>query len=102
MDYTQHSAYVPDPERHNLFVQNMRVGIYGGVLRIDLDRIGRNDWWWLNPKSNNNINGFEEYALNSSDRLKRACLLFRSNQKMASFADIRKANRIVATSKRFA
>ncbi len=50
VDYTQHSAYDPDPERHNLFVQNMRIGIYGGVLRIDLDRIGRNDWWWLNPK----------------------------------------------------
>lgn len=56
VDYTQHSAYKTDIDpktgelQHNLFVQNMRVGIYGGVLRIDLDRIGRNDWWWLNPK----------------------------------------------------
>jgi len=47
VNYTQHSAYDPDPEKHNLFVQNMRIGIYGGVLRIDLDRIGFNDWWWL-------------------------------------------------------
>ncbi len=75
VDYTQHSAYDPDPEKHNLFVQNIRVGIYGGVLRIDLDRIGRNDWWWLNPKSNNNPNGFEEYALNQANRLRRICLL---------------------------
>jgi len=74
VDYTQHSAYTTriDEEgklQHNLFVQNMRVGIYGGVLRIDLDRIGRNDWWWLNP------NGFKEYALSPQDRLKRAYLL---------------------------
>jgi len=80
VDYTQHSAYTTqiDEEgklQHNLFVQNMRVGVYGGVLRIDLDRIGRNDWWWLNPKSDSNSNGFEEYALKSQDRLKRACLL---------------------------
>ncbi|RLI87030.1 MAG: DevR family CRISPR-associated autoregulator [Archaeoglobales archaeon] len=81
VDYTQHSAYDPDPERHNLFVQNMRVGIYGGVLRIDLDRIGRNDWWWLNPKSDSNPNGFEEYALKPSDRLKRACLLLEAIKK---------------------
>ena len=75
VEYTQQSAYDPDPEKHNLFVQNMRIGIYGGVLRIDLDRIGRNDWWWLNPKSDSNPNGFEEYALPPEDRLKRACLL---------------------------
>ena len=81
VDYTQHSAYDPDPERHNLFVQNMRIGIYGGVLRIDLDRIGRNDWWWLNLKSNNNPNGFDEYALNQQDRLKRACLLLEAIKK---------------------
>ncbi len=81
VDYTQHSAYDPDPEKHNLFVQNMRIGIYGGVLRIDLDRIGKNDWWWLNPRSNNNTNGFDEYALNSSDRLKRACLLLEAIKK---------------------
>ena len=75
VDYTQHSAYDPDPERHNLFVQNMRVGIYGGVLRIDLDRIGRNDWWWLNPSD------FEEYAIEPPDRLKRACLLIEAIKK---------------------
>ena len=68
VNFTQHSAYDPDPERHNLFVQNMRVGIYGGVLRIDLDRIGRNDWWWLDPN-------FKEYPLEDGERLKRACLL---------------------------
>jgi CRISPR-associated protein Cst2 len=50
VDFTQHAAYFHTPEKpevHSLFVQNMRVGIYGGVLRLDLDRIGFNDWWWL-------------------------------------------------------
>jgi len=77
VNYTQHSAYDPDPEKHNLFVQNMRIGIYGGVLRVDLDRIGRNDWWWLNPKTNNNPNGFDEYPSNIN-RLKRICLLIKA------------------------
>jgi CRISPR-associated protein Cst2 len=81
VDYTQHSAYDPDPGRHNLFVQNMRAGIYGGVLRVDLDRIGRNDWWWLNPRGKDNSNGFEEYALNNSDRLQRICLLIEAIKK---------------------
>jgi len=81
VNYTQHSAYDPDPERHNLFVQNMRVGIYGGVLRIDLDRIGRNAWWWLDPKSHSNPDGFEEYAVTREERLKRMCLLIEAIKK---------------------
>ena len=82
VDFTQHSAYDPNPDFHNLFVQNLRVGIYGGVLRIDLDRIGRNDWWWLNPKSGNNTNGFEEYAINNeNERKKRTCLLLEAVNK---------------------
>lgn len=55
VDFTQHAAYFHTPEKpeeHNLFVQNMRTGIYGGVLRIDLDRIGFNDWWWLEKENN--------------------------------------------------
>lgn len=69
VNYTQHSAYDPDPEKHSLFVQNMRVGIYGGVLRIDLDRIGFNDWWWLG----NNVN---KYAIEEPERYKRIWVLF--------------------------
>lgn len=64
VDYTQHSAYDPDPEKHNLFVQNMRTGIYGGVLRIDLDRIGFNDWWWLQS-------GAQQYAIYAIDEKER-------------------------------
>jgi len=75
VDYTQHSAYDPDPAKHNLFVQNMRLGVYGGVFRLDLDRIGRNDWWWLYPKNNNNPNGFEEYSIELDDRKIRMRLL---------------------------
>lgn len=71
VDYTQHSAYDPDPEKHNLFVQNMRTGIYGGVLRIDLDRIGFNDWWWLQ-------NGAQKYAIDEAERKKRVRLLLKA------------------------
>jgi CRISPR-associated protein Cst2 len=71
VDFTQHSAYDPDPEKHNLFVQNMRTGIYGGVLRIDLDRIGFNDWWWLTPNSN-------QYSINNNDRQTRIRLLLQA------------------------
>ncbi len=68
VNYTQHSAYDPSPEFHNLFVQNMRIGIYGGVLRIDLDRIGFNDWWWLGQDVN-------KYAISDAERAKRIWLL---------------------------
>jgi CRISPR-associated protein Cst2 len=68
VNYTQHSAYDPDPEKHNLFVQNMRNGTYGGVLRIDLDRIGFNDWWWLG-------NGVNRYSILDPERYKRMWVL---------------------------
>jgi len=68
VNYTQHSAYDPDPEKHNLFVQNMRIGTYGGVLRIDLDRIGFNDWWWLGS-------GVNKYAISDAERYKRMWVL---------------------------
>jgi len=68
VNYTQHSAYDPDPEKHNLFVQNMRIGTYGGVLRIDLDRIGFNDWWWLS-------NGADRYAISDTERYQRMWVL---------------------------
>lgn len=71
VDYTQHSAYDPDPEKHNLFVQNMRTGIYGGVLRIDLDRIGFNDWWWLGQN-------VQQYAIDEVERAKRIWLLLQA------------------------
>lgn len=71
INYTQHSAYDPDPERHNLFVQNMRIGIYGGVLRIDLDRIGFNDWWWLSS----NVG---KYSVEGDERKKRIRLLLQA------------------------
>ncbi len=68
VNYTQHSAYDPDPEKHNLFVQNMRIGTYAGVLRIDLDRIGFNDWWWLGS-------GVNKYAIPDAQRYKRMWML---------------------------
>lgn len=71
VDYTQHSAFDPSPEFHNIYVQNMRTGIYGGVLRIDLDRIGFNDWWWLGQN-------VEQYAIDEVERVKRIRLLLQA------------------------
>ncbi|NIR16253.1 MAG: DevR family CRISPR-associated autoregulator, partial [Desulfobacterales bacterium] len=66
VDFTQHAAY-HETQEHNLFVQNIRSGIYAGVLRIDLDRIGYNDWWWLHSNSNP-----QKYSINNGDRAQRA------------------------------
>jgi CRISPR-associated autoregulator DevR family len=50
VEYTQHAAYRLDGQ-HNLFTQNMRAAVYGGVARLDLSRIGRNDWAWLSSNA---------------------------------------------------
>jgi CRISPR-associated autoregulator DevR family len=46
-DYAQHAAYSPNPKDNNLFTQNIRSGVYAGVMRIDVERVGYNDWAWL-------------------------------------------------------
>jgi CRISPR-associated protein Cst2 len=75
VDYTQHSAYDPDPDKHNLYVQNIRAGIYGGVMRLDLDRIGFNDWWWLDS-TNGKYDSANVLANDNAERSKRiSCLL---------------------------
>lgn len=71
VDMTQHAAYHPDPEQHHLFVQNQRSGVYGCVMRIDLGRIGRNDWAWLDEN-------FDIYAVPEPERGRRADLLLRA------------------------
>lgn len=70
VEMTQHAAYSPDPGQHNLFVQNMRTGVYAGVLRVDLARIGRNDWAWLD--------GSEPYCVSEAERRRRADALLRA------------------------
>jgi len=52
VEFSQHAAYRPDGQ-HNLFTQNMRAAVYGGVARLDLGRIGYNDWAWLAPDRKN-------------------------------------------------
>lgn len=49
VEFAQHTAYRPDGQ-HNLFTQNMRAATYGGVVRLDLGRVGYNDWAWLTPQ----------------------------------------------------
>lgn len=67
VEFAQHAAYRPDGQ-HNLFTQNMRAAIYGGVARLDLGRIGYNDWAWLTPNQDN-------LHLSDDERTKRAAAL---------------------------
>lgn len=64
--YTQHSAYYPD-QQHNLFTQNVRSGVYAGVLRLDARRVGHNDWAWLD--------GSEENCITAQEKQQRLRLL---------------------------
>jgi CRISPR-associated autoregulator DevR family len=93
VNYTQHSAYDPDPEKHNLFVQNMRIGIYGGVLRIDLDRIGFNDWWWLGD-------GVNKYAISDAERYKRMWVLLEAIKQWMLSPSFAKASRMAPSPRR--
>lgn len=65
-DYTQHVAYRPD-QQHNLFTMGIRSAVYGGVMRFDLDRIGHNDWWWLQQDGK-----AERWPVPEDDRKRRA------------------------------
>jgi CRISPR-associated autoregulator DevR family len=67
VEFAQHAAYRPDGN-HNLFTQNMRAAVYGGVARLDLARIGHNDWAWLTP-------GQTGLHLGAEERNKRAAAL---------------------------
>ena len=67
LEYAQHAAYRPDGQ-HNLFTQNMRAAVYGGVARLDLGRIGYNDWAWLSS-SNSDLH------LSDDERKNRASAL---------------------------
>lgn len=67
VEFSQHAAYRPDGQ-HNLFTQNMRAAVYGGVARLDLGRIGYNDWAWLAPDRN-------DLHLSDEQRRQRAAAL---------------------------
>ena len=71
VDMTQHAAYDPNPATHHLFVQNQRSGVYGCVMRIDVGRIGRNDWAWFDEN-------FDTYAIPEAERRQRADILLRA------------------------
>jgi len=44
---TQHSAYRNTSSLNSRFAQTMRSNTYGGVIRVDLHRIGTDDNWYL-------------------------------------------------------
>lgn len=48
---TQHAAYRPSGQQ-SLYSQTMRSNVYGGVIRVDLHRIGTDDYWYLHAKEN--------------------------------------------------
>lgn len=67
VEFAQHAAYRPDGQ-HNLFTQNMRAAVYGGVARLDLGRVGYNDWAWL-------ANDSGDWHLTDEQREKRTAAL---------------------------
>ena len=44
---TQHSAFRDTASMNSRYAQSMRSNIYGGVIRVDLHRIGTDDYWYL-------------------------------------------------------
>jgi CRISPR-associated protein Cst2 len=68
VEFTQQVAYRADPKENNPFTQNMRVGVYSGVFRFDLRRVGVSDWAWLNENS-------EARAINDTERNDRIAAL---------------------------
>ncbi len=68
VEFAQHASYNSDSSKNNLFTQNMRAAVYGGVARLDLGRIGYNDWAWLTPEKN-------DLHLSDDERKNRAAAL---------------------------
>jgi CRISPR-associated protein Cst2 len=68
VEFTQQVAYRADPKDNNPFTQNMRVGVYSGVFRFDLGRVGVSDWAWINSNS-------EAKAIDDSECKKRIATL---------------------------
>lgn len=56
---TQHSAYRDTASLNSRYAQTMRSNVYGGVIRADLHRIGKDDHWYLTSKDHSAI-GVEE------------------------------------------
>lgn len=63
-----HASYRPSGQ-NNLYTQTVRSGIYAGVIRVDLDRVGTDDYWCLQPGEDGNM--AERVAIDSDERLAR-------------------------------
>jgi CRISPR-associated protein Cst2 len=66
---TQHSAYRDTATLNSRYAQSMRSNIYGGVIRVDLHRIGTDDHWYLRNE--------ERLAITSDEQQKRQCALIK-------------------------
>lgn len=65
---TQHSAFRASASMNSRYAQSMRSNIYGGVIRVDLHRIGTDDYWYLQ-------NGQNRLAISEAEQEKRQVVL---------------------------
>jgi CRISPR-associated autoregulator DevR family len=68
---TQHSAFRNTTEMNSRYAQTMRSNIYAGVIRADLHRIGTDDYWYLQDKT-------ERLAVTPEEQKKRQVALIQA------------------------
>jgi CRISPR/Cas system-associated protein Cas7 (RAMP superfamily) len=68
---TQHSAFRNTTEMNSRYAQTMRSNIYAGVIRADLHRIGTDDYWYLQDKT-------ERLAITLEQQAKRQIALIQA------------------------
>lgn len=66
---TQHSAFRDTFALNRRYAQTMRSNVYGGVIRVDLHRIGTDDYWYLQEDGNGG--SLERLAISPAEQRKR-------------------------------
>jgi len=66
---TQHSAFRDTFALNSRYAQTMRSNVYGGVIRVDLHRIGTDDYWYL--QSDGNGGNLERLAISQKEQKER-------------------------------
>ncbi len=65
---TQHSAFRDTFELNSRYAQTMRSNVYAGVIRVDLHRVGMDDYWYLQVNA-------ERLAIDPEEQRKRQLAL---------------------------
>ncbi len=68
---TQHSAFRNTAAMNSRYAQTMRSNIYAGVIRADLHRVGTDDYWYLQEKT-------ERLAITLEQQAKRQVALIQA------------------------